>query len=73
MLHRVVNGYTIVATREESDGYIVLGARRNVDGMDYVTGWMRHLDDVEWYGGHYFDYASGLTFGEAVADFNKRR
>jgi hypothetical protein len=73
---RIVNGFTIIATRPirpayPQEGSVILGVKDNQyvsGGFEYVTSVMRSLDQSHWDGnGHYL-----LDLGSAWEDFNTR-
>lgn len=71
MLHKVMNGYTIMATEfsERQGMYVILGCRRFSDSRyQYVTALVGNVGlDTEWLWGNYINELSG-----AVEDFYKR-
>lgn len=66
---KVLNGFSVIAQEHvPGKGYVILAARLDDSGFEYVTALMGNVDlDREWFWGHYF---RSLT--EATTDYQKR-
>lgn len=71
MLHKVVNGYTVVAHAwVPADGlYWILGSRRiGPESYEYIVAGMRHIDDSYWVTNGYYP----TNIGSAYARFEQK-
>jgi hypothetical protein len=68
MLHKVMNGYTVIAHEWTGKEYVILASYRKTFGYEYVTAYVRNIDlDTSWDSGNYFN-----SLHAATSDFYSR-